>query len=1198
MPQICKYPTDILPRRGDFLDDIECDPRTQEEVLFHAFDIANITNWGVYGRKISGFTLLVTGVLTTGRRANLIIEQIPIYFDIKLSIRNNHKEREDIFKLIRDRGDSNIEWEIVEKYPGVGFSQYKVQYLRIFFTSVWARKSALKKIKSSSIKYDTASDVEGSLIGSQIIKYEWTLGDWSLIQNYECKLDEKTGIYNMYIKDPNDFVAVCRPLSAEPALREVPKMPIYFHVPMDIEVNGNSDALPAVYNRDEVIFMLSGGIYRSDKPDVPMMSFTITHMDCMVDRYEEYMKSEERHEYMGEDRPDWTLILTKSEEDTLLAYAELLGNIQPEFRSQFNGYSFDDRFICERIKQYGKYGEFIRKLSIVPFSYTNYGKDHTDDEVFNRTFIETIIKLEAGTFNNSDNKRRLHYVGSIDVDIMSAMQKANPKDEFLASHALKAYLVRYRLPKKIDMSIADMNKYYNNKDGWGLLQSADYCTVDALSCHRIQNKVDLFKSYMTLAHLALCTVSDSALRAGGMKVKNVIYCFGKRMDVNYSENVIPEQIDGKYPGAVVFTPIRGRYTETPVIVLDYSSLYPSIMRAMWTSSETYIDVDRDPRLVQKLEEDGYDVFHFNPNWEYETSDEEGRATTVTVDKKVCYVRKTPDGKECMGVYPKCLEFLTNIRQMYKKKMSKAMNKVAELEKKENSENALFEAQLEERDFNQKQLAVKIISNTIYGKIGSTTFNLYNPYIASSITLMGQKLIKSASHIAEMKGYTRIYGDTDSIFLTPKVEWFRDLTHQETVKRCEKLAEEDLLPDILTDIRAVTRRDTNVINMELDKLLWPCLMLGKKKYGSIIYEGNKTPHDYISGLEYIKRGKSKLLIDLSKEIMKQVLDLKNKKSVLEMVLEVFKCGIDNVKREPVEYFVKRAKYRVGKEGFLSQFISRMKERAAHNSLLYQLPDPNSTFEYIITAPISNYFHNGNMRKSKISDKMEFEHVVRELGRPIDYIYYIEDVIGALARFICFEQQFNVSIDPRADGDVVDKKSNDNAKRFLKEQLNIFMEVNKVHHTIVKRQSKKVNSEHTKQYGEFIHYLFKAYDKDVEVNDIVNFIIGCTEDVPENDEDVDVKGMMNKKNGYVGLLHSREGKLKGIYSRYLRDIKTAMREEVQLNTFTKSNKISSSTLNICEAINELKYINSVLKYRSIDNCVSNADAIMNLLLKLFN
>ena len=694
------------------------------------------------------------------------------------------------------------------------------------------------------------------------------MGDWSLVSNFECVYDEEKKVHILFIDDVKDFKPVNKPLTAEEPICKYPNHVKYFHVPYDIEVNSQTQALPTVNNRNEKIFMLSGGVYISTQ-EKPIISFTISHMKCMEDKYFDYMSSDTRTEFMADDQPDWWLIITDNEEDTLMAYAYILGQIQPEFRSGFNSYSFDDPYVCTRIKQYGRYKDFIDKLSIIPYHMTNFGKPNeiSEETLFKWTLSETRIKLEAGVFDNTSNRRRLHYLGSINVDIMVSLKKLNSKDDMVLSHALRSYLDRYGLPKKIDMPINDMNKYYYNEDGIGLLLSSDYCTVDALSCHRINYKIDLFQSFLTLSHLALCRPYDAVIRAGGHKVKNVIYCFGNRMDLNYSEYTKPEHVEGRYPGALVFSPVRGRYTEVPTIALDYSSLYPSIIRALWISPETMIDVEKKPKLLKHVEEEGYDLFYYHPSWEIDK-----KGSKVTLGKKLCYVRKYPDGSNCRGVYPTALEFLTNIRKMYKKKLAKATDKVAELQKKletdpdnEDLNKQLFEANLNERDYNQKQLAVKIISNTIYGQTGSKNFNLHDPYLASTITLMGQCLTKTASDIAEAMGYMRIYGDTDSIFVVPKLEMMNGATDPaEKVRICQHLAEDKLVPAIMEEIRRITKRETDVVKLELDKLLYPALYTGKKKYFGTIYEGDKKPHDYISGMEFVKRGKSNLLVDLSKK----------------------------------------------------------------------------------------------------------------------------------------------------------------------------------------------------------------------------------------------------------------------------------------------------------------------------------------------
>ena len=1552
-----------FPDRYSLLD---IDPELEdfnETILFHPFDISDLQKNNkikIYNRNLKNYSIIITGVLDKGIRANLIIDNIPIYVDVRLSEKYDIDQDEyesfeisNIIKLIYDNplASRNKTKNIVWKYPCIGFVVNPIPYLRLYFNNTWHRKDAIKKLKSK--KYETANDIEGCLLNHYIINYDWSIGDWGTIENYSLEFNKDKRLYNIFISRPEDFKAVNTPLTTNPPRCKTPKQPIYFHIPYDIEVNSTTTSMPNVNNMEEKIFMLSGGVYCSNNPNNPLVSFTITHCQCMREEYKRYMSSERRAKFMNDDRPDWILIITESEEESLMVYAEILNKIQPEFRSQFNGYNFDDPYVCTRIKLHNKYDEFYDKISIVPLNYYCYIKEsNPEEDKFEKTLKKTHIKLEAGVFDNTENKRRLFYLGSLNVDIMTAMKKANPKDDLLVGHALRAYLERYGLPKKIDMDISDMNNYYYENNALGLLEVADYCVVDALSCHRIADKIGLFESYLALSHISLCSPSDSLFRAGGMKVKNIIYCFGNRMDISYTENTKPESIPGKFPGAKVFPPVRGRYTEVPTIALDFSSLYPSIMRAVWTSSETYTD---NPKQIQRLKNKGYNVFEFNPKWDTEYKNSKDETIKTTIDKKVAFVREDPEGKPIRGVYPKCLEFLTNARKQYKKSMAKAMDKVAKLQKEIDQkgtslelERDLFEAMLEEKSFNQKQLAVKIISNTIYGKTGSATFNLYNPFIASTITLMGQKLITAAADVSIEKGYKLLYGDsftgntpviikqnneiritrvdeiieedkwetridgkeyydfdgleiwekdkfvkanqlirhrtnkeivrvqthcgladvttdhslynskgekispndivvtsgmkkdntfvegtellttsfdnliqefkdnekdfgitedlawcygfwmaegyagrscnkyntnsgvkyykdyrwdvtnadpemikkfrdkigfetkihvshstknynvkrdvykivsnvgrkelsikyrrlfynnhgekqvlieilyssekianafldgfyegdgdvksrnrrdnkyyfisqkgqhtclgliilihkcryykinintvsgnttsvfsltyhnntmkkkadvvkkkytlhkeyndfvydfntetgkhhagignivlsnTDSVFLIPTVDMMKGETvPAEKVKICNNLAETDLLPDIHVKMREITQRKTDVIKMELDKLLYPGLFVGKKRYIGTIYEGDKKPHDYISGMEFVKRGKSNLLIDLSKRIVQLVLDLNNNTEVIDMVLEVFKEGIKQVQNEPLEYFVKKAKYRTGKEGFLTQFMDRMKQKNKLKPTLYELPSPNAVFEYIVVSQISDHYCDGKMKKLKISEKMEFKNIVEKSNGKLkpDYSYYIDDVIGALARFICSHNDFNEDLSNEIDFETIDKKSNENAKKFLKEKLDEFMGIEKVHHTIIKKQCKYIVSQYSYQYGDLLSIYNKAYNESISSKEIYSFILNHCEDVsPIESEEENIEELLVKKKEILEYLYEKKYKITMVYTRYVEDLIQASSKEIEdISTFDKSDHISKRTNKIYSCIENLIYINSIL------------------------
>ncbi|MEE9304275.1 MAG: DNA polymerase II [Thiotrichaceae bacterium] len=61
-------------------------------------------------------------------------------------------------------------------------------------------------------------------------------------------------------------------------------------------------------------------------------------------------------------------------------------------------------------------------------------------------------------------------------------------------------------------------------------------------------------------------------------------------------------------------------------------------------------------------------------------------------------------------------------------------------------------------------AVKIIMNSFYGVLGSFGCRFFNPQLASSITLRGHEIIQTSADLIEEQGYNVIYGDTDSVFV--------------------------------------------------------------------------------------------------------------------------------------------------------------------------------------------------------------------------------------------------------------------------------------------------------------------------------------------------------------------------------------------------------------------------------------------------
>jgi len=61
-------------------------------------------------------------------------------------------------------------------------------------------------------------------------------------------------------------------------------------------------------------------------------------------------------------------------------------------------------------------------------------------------------------------------------------------------------------------------------------------------------------------------------------------------------------------------------------------------------------------------------------------------------------------------------------------------------------------------------ALKIIMNAFYGVLGSSGCRFFDTRLASSITLRGHEIMRSTRQLIEAQGYTVIYGDTDSTFV--------------------------------------------------------------------------------------------------------------------------------------------------------------------------------------------------------------------------------------------------------------------------------------------------------------------------------------------------------------------------------------------------------------------------------------------------
>lgn len=153
-----------------------------------------------------------------------------------------------------------------------------------------------------------------------------------------------------------------------------------------------------------------------------------------------------------------------------------------------------------------------------------------------------------------------------------------------------------------------------------------------------------------------------------------------------------------FPGGYVMDSTPGFYDS--VVVLDYKSLYPSIIRTFLV----------DPVGLAE-----------GTNAETETGLVQGPQGTLFSREKHCL--------------PGIVTTLSNARDEAKRARNQPLSQ-----------------------------ALKLLMNSFAGVLGASECRFFNPKLVSAVTLRGHEMMKLTRAFVEQRGYQVIYGDTDSIFI--------------------------------------------------------------------------------------------------------------------------------------------------------------------------------------------------------------------------------------------------------------------------------------------------------------------------------------------------------------------------------------------------------------------------------------------------
>ena len=448
----------------------------------------------------------------------------------------------------------------------------------------------------------------------------------------------------------------------------------------------------------------------------------------------------------------------ETESELLLKWCDLINRLDPDILTGYNIVGFDMSYMYDRAMELGIKTDFCKTGRIL---------DHVS------TFQEKVLSSSA----LGDNILKfLDMEGRVLIDVMKVVQR----DHKLDSYKLDAVASHFMGQNKHDVSPNDIFRLFRGTSADRKIV-ADYCVQDCALCNHLVMKLEIIANNVGMANVCSVPLAYIFMRGQGIKIFSLVSKQCKEDDfviptlnkgkVGDFDDEIPEDEEG-YEGAIVLEPKTGIYTEDPVSVLDYASLYPSSMISENLSHDCFVEKGGKYDNLPGIEylDVSYDIY------------EKKADKKLKIGERVC--RFTQNEK---GVIPRILQKLIRQRKETRKKIGyKTVTTVSGdkliglLEEKDDmvvlttvdgkSASCLKSEVVSTEDtydaftkavLDGLQNAYKVTANSLYGQLGAKTSPVYFKDIAACTTATGRNMILKAKTFLEEEytGINIVYGDS-------------------------------------------------------------------------------------------------------------------------------------------------------------------------------------------------------------------------------------------------------------------------------------------------------------------------------------------------------------------------------------------------------------------------------------------------------
>lgn len=506
----------------------------------------------------------------------------------------------------------------------------------------------------------------------------------------------------------------------------------------------------------------------------------------------------------------------KDEKTLLYLFTEMICLYDPDVLMGWEIQGGSIGYLAERAAYVGI--GLLKKISRTPLSETKLEAVHLEDirrdeskdshEEFPTEDLElqdTIIEDEWGRTHGSG----IHVGGRIVLNLWRIM-RGELKLRIYSLEAVAEAVLRRKVPK---IPWRTLSWWFLSGPGRARFRCIEYIIDRAKLNLAIMDQLDMINRTSELARIFGIDFFSVHSRGSQYRVESMM------LRLAHTQNFLvisPSRQQVASQPAMECLPLvmepESKFYADPVVVLDFQSLYPSMIIAYNLCFSTCLGKVA-PGKTKVL-----------------------GVTSYTVNTKVLSEMKdhlfiTPNGVMYVppevrsGVLPRLLQELLSTRIMVKNTMKKLTP----------------DQRVLQRVFNARQLALKLIANVTYGYTAAG-FSGRMPCaeLADSIVQCGRRTLEDSINFVNSNSVWNarvVYGDTDSMFVLLKGR-----TREEAFRIGQEIAS------------AITARNPHPVTLKMEKVYNPCVLLTKKRYVGYSYESRSQckPKFDAKGIETVRR----------------------------------------------------------------------------------------------------------------------------------------------------------------------------------------------------------------------------------------------------------------------------------------------------------------------------------------------------------